>query len=124
LIAITLSVIIAVFGVLFAYARYLANERWANALAAPFRGLQRHAENKWYVDEFYLTVIINPLRTLANWFATAVDKVAIDGLVNRVGAVSMRLGERARYLQNGAVPTYALSILIGVVLVTIYFVFS
>ena len=36
----------------------------------------------------------------------------------------MTVGEYARRLQNGAVPTYALSILIGVVVVVVYFVFS
>jgi NADH-quinone oxidoreductase subunit L len=123
LIAITLSVIVAVFGLLLAYARYLANEQWAARLIAPFRGLQSAAEHKWYVDEFYMAVIVQPLRAVAGWFANVVDKLGIDGLVNWVGGASLALGERARRVQNGAVPTYALSILIGVVLVTIYFVF-
>jgi NADH-quinone oxidoreductase subunit L len=74
------------------------------------------------VDEFYIAVIVNPLRRLAAWFATVVDNRAIDGLVNWVGAVSVNLGERVRYLQTGSTPTYALSILIGVVAVTLYFV--
>lgn len=124
LIAITFSVIIAIFGVLMAYARYIANERWPQNLAAPLKIFESWVEHKWYVDELYLATIVNPLRSLSSWFASAVDKATIDGLVNGVGGFSMALGERARQLQNGSVPTYALSILIGVVVVTLYFVFA
>jgi NADH-quinone oxidoreductase subunit L len=124
LIAITLSVIISIFGVLLAYARYLSNERWAAALTAPFKAFEQGAQHKWYVDEFYMATVVKPLRALAGWFATVVDKLGIDGLVNGVGRTSLSLGESVRYLQNGSVPTYALSILIGVVAVTIYFVFA
>jgi NADH-quinone oxidoreductase subunit L len=124
LIAILLSILIAAFGVLLAYGRYVANEAWAERVIAPFQVFQRGAENKWYVDEFYMTTIINPLRALSGWFATVVDKTTIDGLVNWVGGINMRAGEQVRRLQNGAVPTYALSILIGVVVVTLYFVFA
>jgi NADH-quinone oxidoreductase subunit L len=109
---------------LLAYGRYVTNEEWAARFVAPFQAFQRGAENKWYVDEFYMATIINPLRALSGWFATVVDKTTIDGLVNWVGGINMRAGEQVRRLQNGAVPTYALSILIGVVVVTLYFVFA
>jgi NADH-quinone oxidoreductase subunit L len=124
LIAITLSVVIAAFGLLLAYARYLANERWAQAVTAPFRAFEHLAEHKWYVDEFYMAVLVNPLRALSHWFASAIDKQMIDGLVNGVGSVSLSVGERVRHLQNGAVPTYAMSIFIGVVAVVLYFAFA
>lgn len=123
LVAITLSILIAAFGLLLAYARYVRNEAWAARFISPFHVFQRWVEHKWYVDEFYMAAIVNPLRALSGWFAAVVDKATIDGLVNGVGGVSMRLGDRARQLQNGSVPTYALSILIGVVAVTLYFVF-
>ncbi len=38
--------------------------------------------------------------------------------------LSGELGERARHLQSGAIPTYALSILIGVVALVAFFVFN
>jgi NADH-quinone oxidoreductase subunit L len=124
LIAITLSVIISIFGVLLAYGRYLAGERWATSLTAPFQVFASGAEHKWYVDEFYMATVVRPLRALSGWFASVVDRLGIDGLVNGVGRVSLSLGEQARQLQTGAVPTYALSILIGVVAVVVYFVFA
>ncbi|MBX3013427.1 MAG: NADH-quinone oxidoreductase subunit L [Caldilineaceae bacterium] len=111
-------------GLVLAYGLYQANEAWAKRLVEPFKPLQPLVENKWYVDEFYMTVIVNPLREVANWFAKTVDKLGIDGIVNGIGKGSLQLGEQARYLQNGAVPTYALSIFIGVAVVIAYFVFG
>ncbi len=121
---IVLSIIIAIFGVLMAYARYVGNEGWATRLTEPFKALAPYAEHKWYVDEFYNMAIIKPILVASEWFAGTMDRLGIDAIVNGAGSLSMRVGEYARRLQNGAVPTYALSILIGVVVVVAYFVFS
>lgn len=122
--AFLLSILAWAAGVVLAYGLYYANEAWAKRLVEPFKPLQPLVEHKWYIDEIYMTVIINPLREVANWFAKTVDKWGIDGIVNGVGKVSLQLGEQVRYLQNGAVPTYALSIFIGVTVVVAYFVFG
>ncbi|MEZ4870268.1 MAG: NADH-quinone oxidoreductase subunit L [Caldilineaceae bacterium] len=119
-----LGILAATFGILLAYGLYIRNETWAKRLVQPFEPLRPLAEHKWYVDEFYMTVIVNPLREVANWLAQSVDKLGIDGIVNGAGKVSLALGEQVRRLQNGAVPTYALSILIGVAVVVVYFVFG
>ena len=122
--AITISVVLALFGLLIAYARYVTNEPWPRKLAETFVPLQPLLEHKYYVDEFYMQFIITPLRNTATWFASAVDQEAIDGTVNWVGRASLRAGESVRKLENGAIPTYALSILLGVVALIAYFVFS
>lgn len=122
--AFLLSILAWAGGLVLAYGLYYANEAWAKRIVEPFKPLQPLVEHKWYVDEFYMMAVINPLREVANWFAKSVDKLGIDAIVNGVGKVSLQLGEQVRYLQNGAVPTYALSILIGVAVVVAYFVFG
>ena len=52
-----------------------------------------------------------------------VDPKVIDGAVNSVGGVISDAGEAVRKLQNGAIPTYAFSIFLGVVVVLFYFLF-
>jgi NADH-quinone oxidoreductase subunit L len=111
-------------GLALAHGMYVGGKAWAKQIVEPFKPLQPLVENKWYVDEIYMMIIINPLRELANWFAKTVDKWGIDGLVNGAGKVSLLVGDQVRYLQNGAVPTYALSIFIGVAVVVVYFVFG
>jgi NADH-quinone oxidoreductase subunit L len=93
-------------------------------LADRFAGLKPALDNRWYVDRFYNDYIVNPLRWSADWFAVRVDRAAIDGLVNAMGGGSLRLGQRLRYIQTGATPTYALSILAGVVVLVAYFVLA
>ena len=123
LLAILLSSFIALLGVTMAVARYTgASENWMQRVARGFSSLNPLLEHKWYVDDFYRTAIVNPLLTLSRWFAIVFDRRLIDGLVNGVGRLSMLTGEGARRIQNGAIPTYALSILVGVVAVVIYFV--
>jgi NADH-quinone oxidoreductase subunit L len=120
--AITLSVIIGVFGLVMAYARYQTEEPWPRRIADTFSWLKPAIERRWYVDEIYDKYIVAPLRWSADWFAGRVDQAAIDGLVNAVGSFSLRWGERLRYIQTGVTPMYALSILVGVVLLVTYFV--
>jgi NADH-quinone oxidoreductase subunit L len=124
LLAITLSVVIALFGLVIAFARYLRNESWPRRLGDTFKGLAPVIEHKWYVDEIYNAVIVQPLRLVADLFAEVIDAKVIDGIVNGAAKISADLGERARQLQSGAIPTYALSILIGVVALVAYFVLN
>jgi NADH-quinone oxidoreductase subunit L len=124
LLAITLSVIIALFGMVIAIARYMRNENWPRQLGERFKGLAPAAEHKWYVDEFYDAVIVKPIRLTSDLFSEVIDSKIIDGIVNGAAKLSGELGERARHLQSGAIPTYALSILIGVVTLVAFFVFN
>ena len=124
LLAITLSVIISFLGLAIAIALYLRNEGWPRRLQGMFKGLVPAIEHKWYVDGFYNAAIVQPIRLVADLFAEVIDSRVIDGIVNGVGSSSAALGEWTRKLQSGAIPNYALSILIGVVALVAYFVLN
>ena len=124
LLAITFSVIIAAFGLVIAVALYMRGEGWPRRLRDTFKGLMPVIEHKWYVDEFYDALLIQPIRRTSEWYAQRFDQKIIDGAVNGIGNFSAGLGERVRHLQSGAIPTYALSILIGVVALVAYFVLN
>lgn len=120
----SVSSLVALVGIYFAYARYVRQEHWTDGIVKSFHGLQSAAEHKWYVDELYMAVIVNPIRALSGWFAESCDKVAIDGVVNGIGTLALWAGQKARLLNTGLVPNYALSIFVGVVAVLAYFVLS
>lgn len=124
LLAITLSVVVALFGLVIAVALYLRNEGWPRRLRDGVKGLAPVVERKWYVDEIYNATIVSPVRLVSDLFAEVIDTKIIDGLVNGTAKLSANLGERTRRLQSGAIPTYALSILIGVVALVAFFVFN
>ncbi|MCB0114313.1 MAG: NAD(P)H-quinone oxidoreductase subunit F, partial [Caldilineaceae bacterium] len=118
------SAAISLAGIGLAYGRYVQNASWATNITNIFKPLESAAQHKWYIDDFYSAWIVRPLRWVALWFASVVDKRTIDGAVNRFGTAHVILGNGLRRVQNGLVPTYALSLFVGVVIVVVYFVMA
>jgi NADH-quinone oxidoreductase subunit L len=102
----------------------MRNEGWPRRMADSFKGLVPAIEHKWYVDQFYNAVVVQPTRLVADLFAEVIDSRIIDGIVNGAATLSAELGERIRHMQSGYIPTYALSILIGVVALVAFFVLN
>ena len=121
---IIVSILIAVVGTLVAIARYSSGESWPNRMIEAVMPLRPYAKGKWFVDEFYMRYVIAPIRRFSEWLAGTVDQGGIDFAVNWIGRSSLLMGESARRMQNGVVPTYALSILFGVVAVIAYFMLA
>jgi len=70
--------------------------------------------NKYYVDEIYDFLIVRPVRWTALILWKAVDTFLIDlVLVNGVGFVLAGVGKLVKYLQNGDVQRYVVSLIIG-----------
>ncbi len=109
------SALVALAGAYFAYYAYVVNTEIPKQVRESLGWFGRLVENKYYVDEIYNYLIVNPLRELANWFAGSVDKRGLDGAVNGIAGVTGWLGSQARRLQTGLVGLYALSILLGAV---------
>ena len=93
-------------------------------LADRFAFLQPALARNWYLDDFYYSYIVVPLKRFSGRLATFVDQQIIDGAVNGIADVTGRLGGALRKAENGNIPTYALSILIGAVLLIAYFLFN
>ncbi|MBI1296345.1 NADH-quinone oxidoreductase subunit L [bacterium] len=115
---------ISVAGIGLAYFRYVKGAGWATSLTNVFKPLEGVAQHKWYIDDLYNAGIVRPLRWVGLWSASVVDKRTIDGAVNRFGSAHLILGNALRRVHNGLVPTYALSLFVGVVVVVVYFVMA
>jgi NADH-quinone oxidoreductase subunit L len=108
-------------------------------------------ENKWWVDEFYWAVLLNPYIALArflaevvdwqfwhDWFhdtviagfynwlsnglALQVDLGIIDATANGIASLTKRTAAGMRKLQTGFVRNYALSVFVGVVVILGYLI--
>jgi NADH-quinone oxidoreductase subunit L len=109
-------------------------------------------ENKWYVDELYHAIIVTPFVKISqfladvidwrfwhdwfhetliagtyNWLSKIVlnrdiDQRGIDAVANGLGTVTQWLSATLRKIQNGFVRSYALSVLLGVVLIIGYLI--
>ena len=85
-------------------------------------GLGKVLADKWYIDELYNAVIVNPLDALAALLKNVIEKSGIDGIVNGVGNLVNYSSRQLRLLQNGQVGAYILLMvlsLLGVLLLWI-----
>lgn len=83
------------------------------------RPWQRVISNKYYVDEIYDAVIRKPLDGISNLFYKHIDKSFIDGIVNGMGSTVKTIGTSVRYLQNGNIGFYLMSMVLGVVFIVL-----
>jgi NADH-quinone oxidoreductase subunit L len=136
----------------FIYGRNPLKAGQPDPLKRPLGFLFTGMENKWFVDEGYFAVIINPFKKLSQFLADVIDwrfwhdwfheKViagtynwvsnialnryadqrGIDAFANGLGSTTQWLSATARKVQNGFVRSYALSVLLGVVLILGYLI--
>ena len=87
----------------------------AEGLSQKYSVLYQLSLNKWWVDEIYDRIIVKPLKAFADWCWTVFDVKGIDGAVNGTAWTANKTGGILRKLQTGFVQNYALSIVIGLV---------
>ena len=78
-------------------------------------GVAKLLENKWYVDELYHTVIVNPLHHLAGFFKNIIEKNLIDGAVNSIGRLVGYGSRQFRLVQSGQVGNYLIMMVLAIV---------
>ena len=106
----------------------------AAVVAASFRfvGAQKHVPaaqdveptgfakvlyNKWYVDELYDRIIVQPILTMSRFCWKVIDAGIIDGIANGVGWTARGLGWAVSFLQTGTLNTYAFILTVGVLVI-------
>lgn len=119
-----LSVVIAVVGITIAFTLYIKNTELPKKFTAAFPGLHRAVYNKWYVDELYDYVFVNPCKAFGRFLWKGFDVLVIDGIVNGVANVVMAFSGIFRYLQSGLIYNYAFSMAFGVVVILGYYLFK
>ncbi len=114
---------IALAGIGIAAYFFLRKKELADRVAASFAGVHRVLLHKYYVDELYDAVIVQPIkRTSERALWRAVDAGVIDGAVNGAGSFVNGASAILRRLQTGSMRAYALSVFVGVVLILGYYV--
>jgi NADH-quinone oxidoreductase subunit L len=99
--------------ILFAWFKY------KNYQTEKTNGFTNLLQNKWYVDEIYDKLIVQPIHKLAG-FLRVVEKSVIDGAVNGVGRALQYSSRQVRWLQSGQVSVYLLLMVLSMVLVFAY----
>jgi NADH-quinone oxidoreductase subunit L len=116
------SVGIALIGIGIAYFLYLKNPALPKMLAERWSGLYRLVSNKYYVDELYQFLFVNSLKNLGTGLWKGFDEFVIDGTVNGIAYLIGGLSGVMRKMQTGLVQNYAFSIMLGGVVLAVYYI--
>lgn len=148
----TALALLAIFISWLIYGRNPLKAGQTDPLKKPLGFLFTGMENKWFVDEGYGVLIITPFKKISqfladvidwrfwhdfvhdtviagtyNWISNiALDRYAdqrgIDAFANWLGTTTQWISNHVRKVQNGFVRSYALSVLLGVVLILGYLI--
>ena len=78
--------------------------------------------NKYWVDEIYDALVVEPIKSVSYFLLfRIVDVHVVDGIANGLGSLSKGLAETGKRLQTGRAQTYALYIVLGLLLILAYY---
>ncbi len=128
-----IATVMALSGIGLAYLMYYKKSISAEKIGAKIRPLYLGSYNKWYFDEIYHIILLNPIMAFARFmwtfdargidgavngtawltmvwsdFKMWIDKWIVDGAVNGSGWVVCQLGNLLRLIQTGKAQSYAL----------------
>jgi NADH-quinone oxidoreductase subunit L len=116
--------VVGLLGIALAYVMYMALPTLPGRLANTVPAVYRFVLNKWYFDELYNAVIIQPFMAMARVLWQVGDATIIDGIPNGIAELTSEGSTQVVKIQTGSIAVYAFTMLIGlVVLVGIYMVF-
>ena len=120
-----LPILAGVIGIGVAYVFYIMNPELPRELAAKAQGVYRFLLNKWYVDELYDFLFVNPAKRAGTALWRGGDIGIIDAFgPNGVAATALSVARRATMLQTGYVYHYAFAMLIGVAALITWYLFQ
>ncbi|HEV8712536.1 MAG TPA: NADH-quinone oxidoreductase subunit L [Candidatus Binatia bacterium] len=108
-------------GIGLAYQMYVRDPGMAERLGQQFSGLHQLLANKYYVDEIYDAIIVQPVVAASNWLWQVWDTLVIDRTVNGAAYTVEVNGLLLRLWQTGNVQNYALSFLVGAMVILGYY---
>ena len=115
-----ISSVVGLAGIAFAWTRY--SKRVPSD--EPTNALHKLLANKYYIDEVYNALIVQPIKNGSHFLLwQLIDNGIIDGIVNGVATIIRFIGGTLRRLQTGLVQVYIVSMVLGIVLFLAYYLF-
>jgi len=111
-------------GIGLAYVMYMAFPLLPMQLATKFRGIYLFLLNKWYFDELYDAIFVQPAIRLSRMLWQTGDATLIDGVPNGLAELAVDGSRQAVKIQTGSLAVYDFVMLIGVVLLVGIFLVS
>ena len=116
--------VFALLGIAAAFLMYIVNPLLPVRLAQSFNGIYRFVLNKWYFDELYNTIFVQPAIRLSRLLWQVGDATIIDGVPNGLAELTTDGSRQVVKIQTGSLAVYAFVMLIGVVVLVGIFMLS
>ena len=113
-----LALLGAVIGIVWAYFKYI-KQAFVPKEDAEIVGFSKTVYNKFYIDEIYTAIIVNPINALSNVFRENVEPM-LSKLVFSFGTLSNEIGNQGKKLQNGNIGLYLFAFVIGICAIIFY----
>ena len=118
-----LSSLLALAGIGLAYLFYVRQPDLPAQWTARFGGIHTLLMNRYYIDRLYDRAIVGPARGLGEFVGRVFDPQVVDGIVMGISRATGATAGGLRVMQTGFLRNYALTILIGVILVLLFVLF-
>ena len=109
-----LSIIVAATGIMAAYSKYARFDLSKPEEEIGFIG------KKFYVDEIYDSIFVQPTKALSTFIDKIVDDKIIDAFIMNSSTAFINIGKKVAMIQNANVRFYAVFMLLGMTAVFIY----
>jgi len=117
LMGITTAIILGI--IYYSYRKYAVNKAIAPA-DDKIHGLNKTFANKFYVDEIYDTVIVEPVQFGSRVAHDYMEKSFIDRIVEGFGSIVKGLANLLRKTQDGNLEMYLLGMVVGAIILFLY----
>jgi NADH-quinone oxidoreductase subunit L len=116
-VSIGLGVLAALVGLALAWSRYRKGFEYKESSNPAYQ----FVFHKYYVDEALDVVLIRPILALGRGLTFGLENFTLDGLSRGIGWTLRACSSGLRRLQTGYMRNYALAIMLGVVLIVVYY---
>jgi NADH-quinone oxidoreductase subunit L len=108
----------ALIGIGIAYSRYIKKQE-VPAQDSEISGIANTLYNKFYIDEAYEALIVNPLYKVSYFFRKYIES-AVSEFLFGLGKVTNGIGNQGKLVQNGNIGVYLLAFVLGLSSILIY----
>jgi NADH-quinone oxidoreductase subunit L len=112
---ISLSVIVALSGILISAVIYYWKRINPESITSKLGVIYRTVYRKYYFDEIYDFLFVNGIGFGGGNFTDATDRKVVDGAVNGAASISLSIGNVLRKVQTGKISHYVLGMSFGLI---------
>lgn len=116
-------VLLSIVAILFAAKLYRKQNDLPDRIATSLGGIYRSAYKKFYIDEIYLFITKKIIFNLVGRPAAWIDKNIVDGFMNLLAAITVKISALIKGLQSGKVQNYALYFFGGIIGLAALFIY-